>query len=174
MAPLILQVPFDRPITDGNVKFCECWECVDPVEGVIVTPHCYVNGRCHSYWSHCNSIRFLAAVDANNHRRAHLGVRGQVNCRRNRGIPRAGRRWKAGHGAVRRLHRVFGRIYYRVTSGVNNIEDEDRGYATTLAMVHMRAQGGRKRVGLTWLIDHSPSRGLTSQGERVCYWYFGR
>jgi hypothetical protein len=97
----ILRVPGDGPITDGYMKWCRWWEYIDPAEGVVVGPHCYVKGWCYLDWDEGNGVRLLAADDVDSQRSACFELRQQVNDHRNRGF-RPRRRWKACRGAVRR------------------------------------------------------------------------
>jgi hypothetical protein len=67
----MVPVPLHGPITDGNKHLRKWSELVDPLEGVVVTPHCYVRGnwleidRGGDDWSQGDSVGFLAAVDVN-------------------------------------------------------------------------------------------------------------
>jgi hypothetical protein len=65
VAPLGYRFPIDGPITGGYNNLCVWWDCVDPFEGIVASPHCYVNGRRCTLCSKGDSVRFLAAFDLN-------------------------------------------------------------------------------------------------------------
>ena len=68
----------------------------------MVYPQCYVNDWCHLDWNQGNSVRFLAAIDADIQRKACTEVPQDVTRDHQRGRTVV-RWWKACRGAVLNL-----------------------------------------------------------------------